>query len=490
MGSIAESLWRVFNGNGFVARVSKPILFSLLFCAFYLLYMFLDDDPTLTISKSMHNLSQESGLKCLDGPKTSTCPENYYPKKFKYIYQGQRPAPGMCPEYFRWIYEDLRPWAATGITLEMVERANRTANFRLVIIDGRAYVEVYEKGFQTRDTMTLWGILQLLRRFPGRIPDLDLMFDCVDWPVIQPDGNPPPPLFRFCGDNNTLDIVFPDWTFWGWPETNIRPWERLSHDIILANEKSKWKDREPYAYWKGNPIVAKKRMELLECNVSKEYDWNARIYAQNWRVEVEQGFKNSSLTNQCNHRYKIYIEGSAWSVSRKYILACDSVTLMIKPHYYDFFSRGLMPMHHYWPIRNDDKCKSIKFAVDWGNKHRRKVKLIGKNGSKFIKEELSMDNVYNYMFHLLNEYSKLLKYKPTVPPQAVELCSESMACPERGVNKAFMMESLVKEDTSDVEPCTIPQPYDPSTLYALLKRKESILSRVQQEEKVYWDRHS
>nr|GFD46204.1 O-glucosyltransferase rumi homolog [Tanacetum cinerariifolium] len=88
--------------------------------------------------------------------------------------------------------------------------------------------------------------------------------------------------------------------------------------------------------------------------------------------------------------YKIYIEGSAWSVSRKYILACDSVTLMIKPHYYDFFSRGLMPMHHYWPIRNDDKCKSIKFAVDWGNKNRRKVKLIGKNGSKFIKEELSM----------------------------------------------------------------------------------------------------
>nr|GEX21603.1 O-glucosyltransferase rumi homolog [Tanacetum cinerariifolium] len=106
------------------------------------------------------------------------------------------------------------------------------------------------------------------------------------------------------------------------------------------------------------------------------------------------------------------------------------------------------------------------------------VKLIGKNGSKFIKEELSMDNVYNYMFHLLNEYSKLLKYKPTVPPRAVELCSESMACPERGVNKAFMMESLVKEDTSDVEPCMIPQPYDPSTLDVLLKRKESYVIQL------------
>ena len=73
------------------------------------------------------------------------------------------------------------------------------------------------------------------------------------------------------------------------------------------------------------------------------------------------------------HRYKIYIEGSAWSVSEKYILACDSVSLLVKPHYYDFFTRGLMPVHHYWPVSNDDKCKSIKFTVDWGNSHKQKV---------------------------------------------------------------------------------------------------------------------
>lgn len=77
------------------------------------------------------------------------------------------------------------------------------------------------------------------------------------------------------------------------------------------------------------------------------------------------------MHNSC--RYKIYIEGSAWSVSEKYILACDSVTLIVKPHYYDFFTRSLVPIHHYWPIKEDDKCRSIKFAVDWGNSHRHKV---------------------------------------------------------------------------------------------------------------------
>lgn len=160
-------------------------------------------------------------LNCPGGNNTRTCPANNDPIRFK-KHDDQSPSTPRCPSYFRWIHEDLSPWKETGITIDMVERANRTANFRLVILDGRAYVQTYHKGFQTRDNFTQWGILQLLRRYPGRVPDLDLMFDCVDWPVIKsadypgPDAKTPPPLFRYCGDSETLDIVFPDWSFWGW----------------------------------------------------------------------------------------------------------------------------------------------------------------------------------------------------------------------------------------------------------------------------------
>lgn len=71
-------------------------------------------------------------------------------------------------------------------------------------------------------------------------------------------------------------------------------------------------------------------------------------------------------------RYKIYIEGNAWSVSEKYILACDSMTLLIKPEYYDFFVRSMIPMEHYWPIRPNN-CADLKFAVEWGNNNTDKV---------------------------------------------------------------------------------------------------------------------
>ncbi|KAH7854284.1 hypothetical protein Vadar_012085 [Vaccinium darrowii] len=80
-----------------------------------------------------------------------------------------------------------------------------------------------------------------------------------------------------------------------------------------------------------------------------------------WIKETRQGYKQSDLASQCMHRYKIYIEGSAWSVSEKYILAWNSVTLQ---------------------------------AQD-----------IGKAASDFIQQDLKMDHVYEYMFHLLSDYA-------------------------------------------------------------------------------------
>lgn len=421
-----------------------------------------------------------------------TCPTNY-PKTFQTIQDldpsSSRPT---CPDYFRWIHEDLKPWKVTGITRDMVERAKPTAHFRLVIVDGKVYIDKYKKSIQTRDVFTIWGILQLLRRYPGRLPDLELMFDCDDRPVIRSRDYlgtyvtvGPPPLFRYCGDRWTLDIVFPDWSFWGWAEINIKPWEILLKEMEEGNNMTKWMDREPYAYWKGNPFVAETRQDLLKCNVSDQQDWNARLYIQDWILESQHGFKQSDLGKQCTHRYKIYIEGYGWSVSEKYILACDSMTLLVNPHFHDFFIRYLQPVQHYWPIREEDKCKSIKFAVDWGNSHKQKAQEIGKAASNFIQEDLKMDNVYDYMFHLLNEYAKLLKFKPTVPDGAVEICSQTMACMANGSEKKFMMESLVK-GPSITSPCTMPPPYEPSVLGGFNRRKLNAIRQVKNWEDKYW----
>ncbi|THG10959.1 hypothetical protein TEA_003767 [Camellia sinensis var. sinensis] len=106
------------------------------------------------------------------------------------------------------------------------------------------------------------------------------------------------------------------------------------------------------------------------------------------------------------------------------------------------------------------------------------VQEIGKAGSKFIQEELKMKSVYDYMFHLLYQYGKLLKYKPTVPEGSVEVCLETMACSGTELEKTFKMNSMVS-GPSDTSPCTMPPPYDPTTLQSFLERKANLTKQVE-----------
>uniref|UniRef100_A0ACD6AIN5 Uncharacterized protein n=1 Tax=Avena sativa TaxID=4498 RepID=A0ACD6AIN5_AVESA len=375
------------------------------------------------------------------------------------------PSPPSCPDYFRHIHSDLEPWRVSGITREAVERAAPNAAFRLTVVSGRAYVETYHRAFQTRDVFTQWGIAQLLARYPGRVPDVDVMFNLEDMPELRAadyrdPSTAPPPLFRYCKDGASLEVLWPDWSFWGWSEVNIRPWAPLLEEVGAENARLPWPDREPYAFWKGNPGVSEARRDLFRCNNDSAAgkDWNARLFAQDWGATIRNGFRDSNLAKQCRYRYKIYVQGRSWSVSEKYILACDSPMLAIDTTFKDFFSRGLVAGTHYWPIDPADKCRAVKFAVDWGNAHPERARRIGEEGSGFAREEMSMDYVYDYMLHVLTQYAALLRYKPTVPEKAVELCPEALACPAQGRDREFMMQSRERY-AAGYEPCTLPPPF-------------------------------
>ncbi|KAL6499289.1 hypothetical protein OROHE_025952 [Orobanche hederae] len=490
-----RSLIKINNGSSYAAAGGAA---SLLFLLLITLLVFGKYNGNYSSKKAPQVYTQktkstlEFHLDCTAWNHTNSCPKSY-PKS---PIPSANPSPeSSCPEYFRWIHEDLKHWKQTGITKEMVEKARATANFRLTIVDGKIYVEKFRKSIQTRALFTMWGIVQMMRWHPGKLPDLDLMFDCDDRPVVQAKhfrqpGSKPPPLFRYCSDWRSLDIVFPDWSFWGWAETNIKPWRSVLKDIKEGNERTKWEDRVPYAYWKGNPHVSPWRADLMKCNVTAQSDWNTRLYVQiqqDWAAESQKGYKESNIGDQCTQRYKIYIEGWSWSVSEKYILACNSPTLLMTLRWYDFFVRGMIPQHHFWPVRDNGKCRSLKFAVEWGNNHTEKAKAIGEAGSRYIHEDMKMEYVYDYMFHLLNEYAKLLKYEPTVPPNATEICPESMACPADGIWRKFMEESLEKSP-SDSVPCRMPPPYDPQELKTFIAEKVKASKKVEAWENRYWDK--
>ncbi|KQK07501.1 O-glucosyltransferase rumi homolog [Brachypodium distachyon] len=370
-----------------------------------------------------------------------------------------------CPAYFAAIHRDLAPWRRHGhggITRELLDSARSRASMRVTITGNgrRLHVDLYYACVQSRALFTVWSLLQLMRRYPGRVPDVDLMFDCMDRPAInRTTGGPnpplPPPLFRYCTTKDHLDIPFPDWSFWGWPETHINPWAKEFRAIKQGSRRVKWGDRVPLAFWKGNPDVASPlRLALLACNDTNL--WHAQIMRQNWEEEAKSGYRHSALSTQCAHRYKVYAEGFAWSVSLKYILACGSMALVIDPRYEDFFSRGLEAKVNHWPVRADvGMCESIRDAVEWGNAHPEEAELVGRRGQRLM-QELGMDAVYDYMLHLLTEYAKLLDFVPSPPDTAQEACVGSVLCLADEGQRRFL--EMSKAEPATGEPCSLPPP--------------------------------
>lgn len=66
------------------------------------------------------------------------------------------------------------------------------------------------------------GHITNVKEVPSEMPDLNLIFTRGDRTVVQtefyqrPKDSAPPPVFHYCSNDAGLDIVFPDWSFWGW----------------------------------------------------------------------------------------------------------------------------------------------------------------------------------------------------------------------------------------------------------------------------------
>lgn len=93
------------------------------------------------------------------------------------------------------------------------------------------------------------------------------------------------------------------------------------------------------------------------------------------------------------------------------------------------------------------------------------------------------------MFHLLNEYAKLLKFKPKIPQGATELCSEIMACSADGLEQKFMGESFIKSPKI-TKPCSIPPAYEPNDLAAFYRKNLNTIRKVQRWEAEYYQNHN
>ncbi|KAK2641039.1 hypothetical protein Ddye_022802 [Dipteronia dyeriana] len=91
-------------------------------------------------------------------------------------------------------------------------------------------------------------------------------------------------------------------------------------------------------------------------------------------------------------------------------------------------------------------------------------------------ESLSMDRIYDYMFHLISEYSKLLDFKPSPPSSALEVCSDSLLCLADPKSKQFLERSTTS--ASPTPPCKL-QNTDGNLIRNWMQQKKKAINDVE-----------
>ncbi|XP_024524826.1 O-glucosyltransferase rumi homolog [Selaginella moellendorffii] len=429
---------------------SSPVLpLALLFLvAIFLLSSVSELQDLLFFSRSARLLHKSAALHCSAGDAPG---DRGRPPRSRNASAGA----ASCPRYFARIREHLAPWRSTGITRRSLDRRQRLGSMRVAILGGRMYVRAYGDCPQSRSVFSLWGLLLMLERFGDRVPDVEFVLNCKDRPIVPRDGSyggVPSPVLSYCSHRHSLDIPFPDYSFWGWPEVNIRPWEQESQEIFQGSQDVEWNKRQPLAFWKGNLRMGKLRNLLARCNST---EFGTLVFDQNWIAEANVGYANSKLCKQCNQRYNIYAEGAAWSASLKYKMACGSTLLYLDSEYDEFFTKGLLPNIHFMPIssKEEEMCQSLRDAVNWGNSHAHEAQNIGRSGQAFMREQVNIDQVYNYMFHLLSEYSRLQRFTPEIPRGGRFFCRRAL----QYIAELYGKQNYIgaHKRVEDSEPCTM-----------------------------------
>lgn len=154
-------------------------------------------------------------------------------------------------------------------------------------------------------------------------------------------------------------FVMPDFNFWSWRGVAGSMTEMRSRGKDLDEYIP---DKIPKAVWRGavwtNPDV---RGPLLK--VTKNKSW-ADVFEFNWMTR--ENF--IPMEDFCRYAFLVHTEGRSWSGRLKYLLNCDSVTMIHErewtAHYYSLLV-GEGPNQNFVPVKRDfsDLKQKVKFYL-------------------------------------------------------------------------------------------------------------------------------
>ncbi|KAK3284861.1 hypothetical protein CYMTET_7512, partial [Cymbomonas tetramitiformis] len=283
----------------------------------------------------------------------------------------------------------------------------------------------------------MWGLLELLERFPGQVPDVDITMQVEDTPKVErvvvlkpPKGgpkqhipytlgdmkNPPPIIFSAARNPGTIDLLWPLWTMWGEDIPGTGPktggfhdpaWEGLLPKIIEAGRSTPWTERKhKNAFWRGAARTSGLRDTLIACSGKPEF----RVDASSVQHKTKEG-KPIGALDRVGHQYLVYMDGRTFSSAMLPMIPTGALLLFPESPFETLHSRAFRNAGHYLPIDKhaEHLCHN---SVEWAEAHPAEAAAKSKAALDWADQNLRMEKVYEYMLHMLQAYAKLQKFKP------------------------------------------------------------------------------
>ncbi|KAI1301540.1 O-glucosyltransferase rumi -like protein [Halotydeus destructor] len=323
---------------------------------------------------------------------------------------------------------DLKPWKESGISQVLIENA---------VPLGILYQIIDHKLYRQRDCNfpgRCEGIEHFILGIIDQLDDSEFVVNVRDWAQIINDlrryhlHGIPLPVFSFSKEPAWYkDIMYPAWAFWsGGPAietypTGIGNWGRTSR--MIATTGVSWSEKRDIAFFRGSRTSAD-RDPLIVLSRNKPDKVDAQ-YTKNqaWRSPADTLGKEPApvirFEEQCKYKYLINLRGVAASFRYKHLFMCKSVVLNVESDLIEYFYPLLKPWVHYVPISSD--MKDLEAKIEFLRDNDDVAKEVAEKGFELIINHLTMDSVSCYWQQLLQEYTKLLNYRPSLAEQVIEI---------------------------------------------------------------------
>ncbi|XP_031343863.1 O-glucosyltransferase rumi homolog isoform X2 [Photinus pyralis] len=348
-----------------------------------------------------------------------------YLRKYEEANQAYYPSNATgCKFYVHVVDEDLKPFS-DGITQQMIEGI-KTRGTKYQIINGRLYRDK-DCMFPSRCS----GIEYFLRKLVSKLPDLECVINTRDWPQIYKGHGVFGPIFSFSKTKDYNDIMYPVWAFWeGGPAISLYPggigkWN--DHRLLIATvaNSTSWNDKLNVAFFRGSrtsserdPLVllSRENPELVDAQYTKNQAWKSDADTLHAPPAAEVSFND-----HCKYKYLFNFRGVTASFRFKHILLCKSLVFHVGDEWLEFFYGSLKPWVHYIPVEANANKETMRLLIKFVQENDDIARSIAENGFNFIWNHLTIKDVICYWRNLLRKYAKLLKYKPKLDKNLIEI---------------------------------------------------------------------